>query len=59
MSEFKLKKARVDHYCSKCNKLIRKGDRYYCEDKFLGSLHKPLKKYCIDCFQKVEELIKK
>jgi hypothetical protein len=48
-------KARVNHTCSFCGRIIQAGDYYYAEDikdKFLHSLHR--KKYCYLCYQKIK-----
>jgi len=47
---FKLKKARQEHVCSNCGVTIQPGEEYYCEERFLASLHRPLVKYCRDCY---------
>ena len=52
MENFKIKKARVEHVCDRCNSIIKVGEEYYCEEIFLGGLHKPLQKYCLKCFNK-------
>ena len=57
MSEFKKKKSRMEHTCSQCGKKIKKGEFYYCEEKFLANLHKSLMKICIKCFKKWYEFL--
>jgi len=47
-------KARVEHICLKCNKLIKIGDVYYAQkDRFLHSLSN--KKFCKNCYSKFGE----
>jgi len=46
-------KARTEHQCDMCNKLIEAGEYYYAEnqkDIFLYSLH--AKRYCSECYGK-------
>jgi len=52
MTEFKKKKARKEHICVECGCKIKSGEGYYCEEKFLGSLHKEPVKLCASCYQK-------
>jgi len=45
-------KARVNHRCNKCGRIINSGSFYYAEtikDKFLHTLHN--KKFCEDCYK--------
>jgi hypothetical protein len=48
------KKARVDHKCSKCGRIITRGTDYYKED--IGRINKPpnllLRDFCLECFNK-------
>lgn len=47
---FRRVKARTEHQCSKCGKVIQAGDYYYTQrDRFLQSLHSP--KFCSECYQ--------
>ena len=47
---FRKVKARTEHQCSKCEKVIQIGEQYYTQsDRFLQSLHSP--KFCINCYQ--------
>jgi len=50
--EYKKRKAKKDHICTKCNRKIKSGEDYYCEEKFLRSLHKKLSKLCVNCYRK-------
>jgi len=47
------KKARTEHTCKKCGKIIKSGEEYYGENSktttFAG-IHD--KKYCLDCYGK-------
>jgi len=50
-------KARVPHHCSRCGKIINKGDNYYSES--IGRVNAPgiqLKKFC---YEGGSKLIKK
>ena len=52
-------KARVEHQCRKCGKLIKIGEFYYVEeleDRFLHSINR--KKFCSDCYQKYGDKLK-
>jgi hypothetical protein len=45
-------KARTQHICNRCNKIILAGDFYYkehIEDKFLYALN--ASKYCVSCYE--------
>jgi hypothetical protein len=44
--------ARKEHICTKCKKVIAKGEEYYSEDRFLASLNKNQTKLCKECYQK-------
>jgi hypothetical protein len=46
------KKAKKEHICTKCKKVITKGEEYLREDSFLASLNKDQTKLCIECHQK-------
>lgn len=48
-------KARVQHICYKCGKIIQIGENvYYQSDRFLQNLSK--KKFCKECFKAGDEL---
>ena len=50
----KITKARVNHRCDKCGRIINPGSFYYAEeikDKFLHSLH--MKKFCNKCYEEL------
>jgi len=48
--ELKKKKANKEHICTKCKKIITKGEEYFCEDRFLASLKKDQTKLCKNCY---------
>jgi len=50
--EFRKKTAKKEHICTKCKKVITKGEEYFCEERFLASLNKNQTKPCKDCYQK-------
>ena len=49
--EYKKKKARTEHVCKKCGKVINIGDEYFSEERFLASLHGSQIKLCENCYQ--------
>ncbi len=49
-------KARVNHTCSRCGKVIEPDSFYYIEalrDRFLQRLH--AKKFCLDCYEQLKD----
>jgi hypothetical protein len=50
--EFKKKKANKIHVCTKCRKEIKKGEEYFCEERFLASLNNNQAKLCNNCYYK-------
>jgi len=43
-------KARIEHQCKNCRKIIQEGEHYYAQrDRFLQSLHSS--KFCLNCYQ--------
>jgi len=50
--DYKKKKARKEYICTECQKIIIKGEDYFCEDRFLASLNKNQIKLCKECYQK-------
>lgn len=53
MDEYKKKKARAEHICKNCKKIIKIDEEYYGEDPksiIFAGIHK--KEYCVKCYEK-------
>jgi hypothetical protein len=50
--QYTKKTARKEHICTKCKKIIAKGEEYFSEERFLASLNKNQTKLCKECYQK-------